>query len=154
MAGIEAIELMLLRGRPSSSPTRHEPRRRCVGHRWGRTKARLAFTAAGLQSIARGCVATTAMRLRCRPGQRRRLSTGLATGHEPDQRVDAEALAVCAAARRRCASSRRKRHLGCSSSTAQGAQPLSQVTRRTFGASQADLMPSTPDQRLSSTRQS
>jgi hypothetical protein len=51
-----------------------------VGHRWGGPRARSASTAAMFPSIARVCVALTAMNFRYRPGRRRRRRTGLVAG--------------------------------------------------------------------------
>ena len=79
-AGIEAIEQMLCEDAQELAGKPHSRGGDRVGQRWGRTKGKMASTAARLRSVARGCVAMTAMSLRCRPGWRRRPRTGLAAG--------------------------------------------------------------------------
>src|SRR6516164_8376892 len=99
-AGIEAVSKCCAR------MPRISPANRIAGAatEWGiagaEPKARSASTAARLWSVARGCVAMTAMSLRCRPGRRRGGGLAWPLGHEPhaDQRLDAQAEACCATA--------------------------------------------------------
>src|SRR5215216_4600942 len=70
-AGIGAIEHMLREDAQQLAGVPHSRREDRVGQRWAEPRARSDFMGARLRCIARGCAASTALNLRCRPGRRR-----------------------------------------------------------------------------------
>ncbi len=79
-AGIGAIEQMLREDAQQLAGAPHSRGGGRVGYRWGRIRARSASMVARALCIARGYAASTVMKLRCRPGPRRRPRTSSATG--------------------------------------------------------------------------
>ena len=79
-AGIGAIEQMLCEDAQQLAGAPHSRGNGRVAIAGAGPRARSASMAAMLRSVARGCVASTAMNFRCRPGRRRRPRTGLAAG--------------------------------------------------------------------------
>ena len=79
-AGIGAIEQMLCEDAQQLAGAPHSRGGGALATAGAEPRARSASMAARLPCIGRGCAATTAMRLRCRPGRRRRPRTGLAAG--------------------------------------------------------------------------
>src|SRR5262245_44778578 len=79
-AGIEAIEQMLCEDAQELAGKSHSRGGDRVGQRWGRTKGKIGFHGGKITVRRPGCVAMTAMSLRCRPGRRRKPRTGLAAG--------------------------------------------------------------------------
>ena len=79
-AGIGAIEQMLCEDAQQLAGAPHSRGEDRVGHRWGTTKGKIGFHGGKVAVHGRACAATTATRLRYRPGRRRRPRTGLAAG--------------------------------------------------------------------------
>jgi hypothetical protein len=79
-AGIGAIEQMMREDAQQLTGAWHRRGGGRVGHRWGTTAGKIGFHGGGLRCIDHGCAASTAEKLRCRPGRRRRPRTGLAAG--------------------------------------------------------------------------
>jgi hypothetical protein len=80
-AGIGAIEQMLCEDAQQLAGAPHRRGGGRVGHRWGRTRGKIGFHG-GKVAVhrPRSTRASTAMKLRCRPGRRRRPRTGLVAG--------------------------------------------------------------------------
>ena len=98
-AEIGAIEQMLCEDAQQLAGAPHSRGGGRVGHRWGRTAARSASTAARLRCTVRGYAACAAVQV---GSAGPRLAWPL--GHEPDadQRVEAQAQAVCTFLRTIC----------------------------------------------------
>ena len=79
-AGIGAIEQMLCEDAQKLAGAPHSRGGSRVGHRWGRTKGKIGFHGGNVAVHRPRYVVSTAMRLRCRPGRRRKPRTGLAAG--------------------------------------------------------------------------
>src|SRR5262245_37261356 len=82
MAGIGAIEQMLCEAaqRGNSAARRIIVAEVASAAAGAGPRERSVSMVAKLLCIARGCAVTTAMKLRCRPGERHRRKTGLAAG--------------------------------------------------------------------------
>ena len=79
-AGIGAIEQMLCEDAQQLAGAPHSRGGGRVGHRWGRTRGKIGFHGGKVAVHRPRYAASTAMKLRCRPGRRRRPRTGLAAG--------------------------------------------------------------------------